>query len=118
MYRKYIFYFPIANVVVCERSKDETKQLLGCEDGSLVRLLQIKLEMPSSSFFDLLWSCHATRDQKLEVGTRQLQELQGLPRAFDQYLTQVMECLFLSLRFCTLLKEQCKPQRHSLCVCV
>ena len=54
MYRKYIFYFPIANVVVCERSKDETKQLLGCEDGSLVRLLQIKLEMPSSSFFDLL----------------------------------------------------------------
>lgn len=77
MYRKYIFYFPIANVVVCERSKDETKQLLGCEDGSLVRLLQIKLEMPSSSFFDLLWSCHATRDQKLEVGTRQLQELRG-----------------------------------------
>ena len=35
-------YFPIASVVVCERSKDETKQLLGCEDGSLVRLLLCK----------------------------------------------------------------------------
>ena len=29
-------------MVVCERSKDETKQLLGCEDGSLVRLLLSK----------------------------------------------------------------------------
>ena len=117
MYRKYIFYFPIANVVVCERSKDETKQLLGCEDGSLVRLLQIKLEMPSSSF---LISCGVAMLQ----GIKNLKWEQGSCKScegyqeLDQYLTQVMECLFLSLRFCTLLKEQCKPQRHSLCVCV
>lgn len=57
MYREYIFYFPIANVVVCERSKDETKQLLGCEDGSLVRLLLCitnQIRDALLQFFDLL----------------------------------------------------------------
>ena len=29
---------PIANIVVCERNKDETKLLIGCENGTLVSL--------------------------------------------------------------------------------
>lgn len=29
-------YYIIANIVVCERNKDETKLLIGCENGTLV----------------------------------------------------------------------------------
>jgi hypothetical protein len=29
-------YVPVANIVVCERNKDETKLLIGCENGTLV----------------------------------------------------------------------------------
>ena len=47
-------------MVVCERSKDETKQLLGCEDGSLVRLLLCK------EFTQLTDSSIQSRDAHLQ----------------------------------------------------
>ena len=34
-----IVCLPIANIIVCERNKDETKLLIGCEDGTLVSQL-------------------------------------------------------------------------------
>ena len=33
-----IVMYPIANIVVSERNKDETKLLIGCKNGTLVSL--------------------------------------------------------------------------------
>ena len=35
---------PIANIVVCERNKDETKLLIGCENGTLRGVARISLK--------------------------------------------------------------------------
>ena len=35
----------IANIVVCERNKDETKLLIGCENGTLVSYLCVHVHV-------------------------------------------------------------------------
>ena len=34
---------PVANIVVCERNKDESKLLIGCENGTLVSYMYMYL---------------------------------------------------------------------------